>query len=83
VERLLEENREALIRAISRDYGRRSEFETLFGEYWVALQSITSAIRHLRRWMRPQRRAIDHLLYPGAGNRVIPQPLAVVGVIVP
>jgi hypothetical protein len=29
VERLLEENREALIRAISRDYGQRSEFETL------------------------------------------------------
>jgi coniferyl-aldehyde dehydrogenase len=83
LERLLKENREALVRAISRDYGERSEFETLFGEYWVALQSITSAIRQLRRWMRPQRRTIDHLLYPGASNRVIPQPLGVVGVIVP
>ena len=83
LERLLKENREALVAAINRDYGQRSEFETLFGEYWVALQSITSDIRHLRRWMRPQRRAIDHLLYPGAGNSVIPQPLGVVGVIVP
>ena len=83
LERLLKENREALVRAISSDYGQRSEFETLFGEYWVALQSITSAIRQLRRWMRPQRRTIDHLLYPGASNRVIPQPLGVGGVIVP
>jgi coniferyl-aldehyde dehydrogenase len=83
LERLLKENREALVRAIGRDYGQRCEFETLFGEYWGALQSITSAIRQLRRWMRPQRRAIDHLLYPGASNRVTPQPLGVVGVIVP
>ncbi len=83
LERLLRENREALIGAISRDYGQRSEFETLFGEYWVALQSITNAIGQLRSWMRPQRRSIDILLYPGARNRVIPQPLGVVGVIVP
>lgn len=83
LERLLKENREALIGAISRDYGQRSEFETLFGEYWIALQAISGAIRQLRRWMRPQTRAIDFLLYPGASNRVIPQPLGVVGVIVP
>ncbi len=33
--------------------------------------------------MKPQRRHIDFLTYPGAKNRVIPQPLGVVGVIVP
>jgi coniferyl-aldehyde dehydrogenase len=33
--------------------------------------------------MRPQRRAVDLLLFPGARNRVLPQPLGVVGVIVP
>ena len=40
-------------------------------------------IRHLKRWMRPQRRPVDSLMYPGAKNRVIPQPLGVVGIIVP
>ena len=33
--------------------------------------------------MRPQRRGVDLLLFPGARNRVVPQPLGVVGVIVP
>jgi coniferyl-aldehyde dehydrogenase len=33
--------------------------------------------------MRPQRRHIDFMMFPGARNRVIPQPLGVVGVIVP
>jgi coniferyl-aldehyde dehydrogenase len=81
--RLLKDNRAALVAAINRDYGQRSEFETLFGEYWVALQSISDATKHLRRWMRAQERHIDFLLFPGARNRVIPQPLGVVGVIVP
>jgi hypothetical protein len=47
--RLLKDNRAALVGAINRDYGQRSEFETLFGEYWVALQSISDATRQLRR----------------------------------
>ena len=33
--------------------------------------------------MRRQRRGVDLLLFPGARNRVIPQPLGVVGMIVP
>ena len=81
--RLLKENRAALVEAISRDYGHRAAFETLFGEYFAVLDEIHHASRNLRRWMQPQRRKIDFMLFPGARNRVIPQPLGVIGVIVP
>jgi coniferyl-aldehyde dehydrogenase len=81
--RLFKENRDALVDAINRDYGNRSSFETLFAEYFVVLESIKDATRHLRKWMRPRKRKIDFMMYPGAHNRVIPQPLGVVGVIVP
>jgi len=81
--RLLNENRGALVEAINLDYGHRSEFETLFAEFFVALAAVSDTARNLRKWMRPQRRRIDFMLYPGARNRVIPQPLGVVGVIVP
>ena len=81
--RLLKENREALVAAIGADYGNRSEFETLFAEYFVVLETIAHTRKHLRKWMRPERRPIDFLSYPGARNRVIPQPIGVVGVIVP
>jgi len=81
--RLLKENRESLVQAINLDYGNRSEFETLFSEFFVVLETINDTARHLKQWMKPQRRKIDFMLYPGARNRVIPQPLGVVGVIVP
>lgn len=81
--RFIIENRDALVEAVNRDYGSRSRHETLFGELVPVLDGIKHARRHLRRWMRPQRRSVDALLFPGARNRVLPQPLGVVGVIVP
>jgi coniferyl-aldehyde dehydrogenase len=80
---LLKENRDALVAAINKDYGNRSEFETLFAEFFVVLETIKDSAKNLKKWMKPQRRHIDVLMYPGASNRVIPQPLGVVGVIVP
>jgi coniferyl-aldehyde dehydrogenase len=83
LQRFLLENREALIEAVSADYGNRSRHETLFGEMVPVLDGIKHTLKHLRRWMRPQRRKVDFLRFPGARNRVLPQPLGVVGVIVP
>jgi len=81
--RFIVENRDELIEAVDRDYGSRSRHETLFAELVPVLDGIRHARRHLRRWMRPQRRSVDLRLFPGARNRVVPQPLGVVGVIVP
>jgi coniferyl-aldehyde dehydrogenase len=81
--RLLKENRQPIIDAINADYGNRSEFETLFAEYFGALDGLKFTAKNLRKWMRPQSRHIDQGLYPLARNRVVPQPLGVVGVIVP
>jgi coniferyl-aldehyde dehydrogenase len=80
---MLKDNREAVIEAINKDYGNRSTFETLFAEFFVALEDIKSNIKHLKKWMKPQKRSIDLMVYPTSSNRVIPQPLGVVGVIVP
>jgi coniferyl-aldehyde dehydrogenase len=81
--RFITENREGLIAAVNRDYGNRSRHETLFAELVPALDGIKYTLRHLRSWMRPQRRGVDLLLFPGARNRVLPQPLGIVGMIVP
>ena len=81
--RFVIDNREALIEAVNRDYGNRSRHETLLAELVPVLDAIRYTRRHLRAWMRPQRRRVDRLLFPGARNRVVPQPLGVVGVIVP
>jgi coniferyl-aldehyde dehydrogenase len=81
--RFVTEQRQALCDAISADYGHRSQHETLLAEIVPVIGGIDHALAHLRRWTRPQRRPIDHLTFGLASNRVMPQPLGVVGVIVP
>jgi coniferyl-aldehyde dehydrogenase len=81
--RLLVENRDALVEAVNLDFGNRSRFETLFAECFLNQEGILDAIRHLKKWMKPQRRRVDVTQYPLARARIIPQPVGVVGVVVP
>ncbi len=81
--RMLVENREALIEAVNSDYGCRSRFETIFSELLVNQDAILDTIKKLKKWMKPQKRHLDQTQYPLAKARVIPQPLGVVGIVVP
>ena len=81
--RLLVENREALVDAVNRDFGCRSRFETLMTELLQGQEAIRDAIGQLPRWMKRQRRSIDISQYPLAAAFVQPQPLGVVGIVVP
>jgi coniferyl-aldehyde dehydrogenase len=83
LKRFVADNKEAIIEAINADYGNRSRHETLFAEIFTVFDAIKHTLRHLKGWMKPQRRPIDMMTYMGAKNRVVPQPLGVVGVIVP
>ncbi|GAB4187318.1 MAG: coniferyl aldehyde dehydrogenase [Wenzhouxiangellaceae bacterium] len=75
-------NLEAIQQAAAKDFGCRSADETLLTEVMGTLKSITYSKRHLKRWMRPQRRPVDISFQP-ASARVVPQPLGVVGVVAP
>jgi coniferyl-aldehyde dehydrogenase len=80
---LLRDHQGPIADAISADYGHRSRHETRLAEIAPAVDGIGHAIKHLKSWMKPQRRSADWISFPFARNRVIPQPLGVVGVIVP
>jgi coniferyl-aldehyde dehydrogenase len=79
----VQDHQDAICQAISADYGHRSRHETLLTDIAPVLSGIRHAKAHLKAWMRPQRREVDRLTFGLAANRVIPQPLGVVGVIVP
>jgi coniferyl-aldehyde dehydrogenase len=83
LQRFVRDHKTAICDAISADYGHRSRHETLLAEIFPAIDGIDHVIKQLRRWMKPQRRKVDLRNFFGARNRVIPQPLGVVGVIVP
>ncbi|NDP38875.1 MAG: coniferyl aldehyde dehydrogenase [Rhodoferax sp.] len=79
----IRDNREAIVAAISADYGNRSRHETLFAEIFSVMDGVDHTLKHLKKWMKPQRRGVDLKNFLGASNRVIPQPLGIVGAIVP
>lgn len=80
---MLTDNREDILAAINKDYGNRSYHESLLAEIIPVTDDIKGTISHLKKWMKVQRRKVDITMYFGAKNRVIPQPLGVVGMIVP
>jgi coniferyl-aldehyde dehydrogenase len=79
---LLEANADAFAGAISADFGHRSAHETQAAEALIVTAGIKLAIRRLGRWMRSRRIPTTLPFWPGA-NRLIPQPLGVVGIISP
>ena len=83
LKKMVSENMDAIIEAISADYGNRSRHETQFAEIISVTDGINDVIKHLKSWMKVQKRHVDITMFPGAKNRVIPQPLGVVGMIVP
>jgi len=79
---LVSDNEARLTQAISADFGNRSATETLFAEILFVLNETKHATRHLKKWMAPQR-ILTALQFLPAKNRLVPQPLGVVGVIAP
>jgi coniferyl-aldehyde dehydrogenase len=82
LETMLREQRDAFAAAISADFGQRPSEETELLECFPSLSGIRHALRHGRRWMRP-RRSLAALAFLPARNVLTPQPLGVIGIIVP
>jgi len=76
------DNEERFRQAISADFGHRSAVETTIAETLLLFSEIRHATKHLKTWMAPQRIATALQFLP-AKNRLIPQPLGVVGIIAP
>ena len=69
--------------AVQRDFGVRNPFETELTELVQAKGAIREAKRALPRWCRPKKRKLSLLEFPTASAWTFPQPVGVVGIIVP
>ena len=79
---LLDRHEAALVQAISTDFSGRSPHETRLAEAFVVRAGLRHALRHLKGWMRERRVPTQLHFLPGR-NRLLPQPLGVVGVVAP
>ena len=82
VREMTAQHADALVDAISEDFGHRARQETLMADVFTVESGARHAERHLARWMRPRRVPTALHFLPGS-NRLVRQPLGVVGVVSP
>ena len=82
LDKVLTENAHAIAEAINADFGHRAVEETLMAEVFGTVDGIRHAIKHVGKWMKPQKRAVS-ITFAGGSNTVIPQPKGVVGIVSP
>ena len=82
LKRQLHRYQDLLADAMSRDFGFRSPAESKMLDILGSTLEINHALSHVKRWMRPSRRATE-LLFATNRLRVTYQPKGVVGIIVP
>ena len=82
LDNLLTENMAAIESAISADFGNRSVHETRLLEIFPALGTVRDTRKHVKSWMK-SRRSWASMWFLPARNEIRPQPLGVVGIIVP
>ncbi|TKC78189.1 coniferyl aldehyde dehydrogenase [Trinickia terrae] len=79
---MLLDHSDALAEAVSADFGNRAKEEVLFSEIALVKIEIEAALKHGKRWMKPQRRSAGLWLQPARAT-VMPQPLGVIGIVAP
>jgi coniferyl-aldehyde dehydrogenase len=82
MEVMLRDHRDEIAEAINADFGCRPREETDLLEIFPSLSAIRHALGKGRGWMKPRRSLADLLFLPGR-NELRPQPLGVIGIIVP
>ncbi len=78
----LRRHKDALVEAVSADFGRRSRHVTLAADVMTTLGEIHHLRKNLKRWMRPRRIGVNWAFLP-ARAELRPMPLGVVGIMAP
>lgn len=79
---LLKKHQKEIAEAIDEDFGQRSTTETSIVDLYPSIEEIRHTRSQLRRWMKVRKVSVPLSLKPGRA-KILPQPLGVVGIIVP
>lgn len=82
LKKALQEQAYDLADAVNKDFTHRAESETLFLEIFPIIKSINFCLKKMKGWMKNRNRDVSWLFIP-AKAYVMPQPLGVVGNLVP
>ena len=80
LDELVQKHGDRFAALISRDFGHRPEMVTAIGDTMAVRSSVRHARKHLKAWMKTKRVGTSMAFKPGY-NRIMSQPLGVVGII--
>jgi coniferyl-aldehyde dehydrogenase len=81
---LLVDHQDEFVDAIAKDFGQRHRYQTLMGDIFNTIAHCKYAKKHVRRWMRAERRAtMMPMGLLGARTEIRYQPKGVVGIMAP
>lgn len=82
LDRMLREDQDGIVTAISADFGQRAAGDTRLAEIFPALSEVSHALRHGKSWMKP-RKVPTALWFKPARSVIVPQPKGLIGIIGP
>ncbi|KTC78235.1 aldehyde dehydrogenase family protein [Legionella brunensis] len=82
LKKLLQNHAEDIAKAVNEDFSHRARYETLLLEVFPLINAINYCLKNLKKWTKPRERHVSWLFKP-AFAYLLPQPLGVVGVVVP
>lgn len=82
LKQVLQKNANELAQAVSDDFSHRAYQETLLLELFPSLNAIDYCLKNLKKWMKIRKKPVLWLFKPASAH-VFPQPLGVIGVMVP
>jgi coniferyl-aldehyde dehydrogenase len=82
LKKILLDNQEKFITALSLDFGHRSADDSKIGDILTSISSINYTLKRMKRWIKPQRKHIGILFQPAKGQ-VLSQPKGVIGIVTP
>ncbi len=82
IKKMLQKDAYSLAEAVSKDFTYRAEQETLFLEIFPTIKAINFCLKKLKLWMKKKSRNVSWMFAP-ASAYLIPQPLGIVGIMVP
>ena len=77
------DHQQAMCDAAATDFGCRPRQVTMVGDVLPVLLKARHTLSHLKEWVTPQAQPVDRLLFGLAQNRIMYQPLGVVGILAP
>lgn len=82
LKRILQVHANELADAVNQDFSHRAYYETVFMEIFPAIKAINYCLSHLKKWTKTRKRSVSWLFKP-AKAYVFPQPLGIIGIMVP